>query len=598
MDGGVASAQARLLLSREDAALAPVPALPVELKHFENLDRLLHAFQARATAGISSTAVAAAWGDWLAHLANAPGKQLELANQAAADALQLALFAQRAPFDTSAQPFPEPRRHRFDDERWQQWPFVVYAQNFLALERFWQTATCDVRGATRQHLDVVNFMMNQHLNRYSPMNTPWANPEVIEHTLAESGANLARGSALFAEDVERLLAGRPEPGTEDWRVGDNLAITPGHVVYRNDLIELIQYEPTTEKVRAEPVLVVPAWIMKYYILDLQPENSLIRHLVGEGFTVFAISWKNPDRGDADLGLGDYRRAGVMAALDAVQRVVPDQKIHGCGYCLGGTLLAIAAAAMARDGDDRLQSITLLAGQTDFSEAGELMVFIDESELAYLEDMMWDQGYLDSAQMAGAFQLLRSHELIWSRMVREYLLGRRSPVSDMMAWNADGTRMPAKMHTQYLRDLFLDNRLSRGRYAVEGRPVALTDLRAPLFAVGTEHDHIAPWVSVYKVRLLTVVDFTFALASGGHNTGIVAAPGNPKASHRLGHAPADAPYVPPEAWAEQAERRDGSWWPAWFAWLHAHSGDWTAPPTMGAEGFVPLEPAPGRYVRMP
>jgi polyhydroxyalkanoate synthase len=595
MDAGARRAQAFAALSREDTL---VNGAPVELQHFENVDRLLHAFQARATAGISATAVAAAWGDWAAHLANAPGKQLELVNQAAADAVQVWLFAQRAPFDSGTPPFPEPRRHRFNDEAWQAWPFVVYAQAFLAMERFWQAATCDVRGATRQHLRVVNFMMNQHLNRYSPMNQPWANPEVIQRTLEEGGVNLLRGAGLFFEDVERTLANRPKPGTEKWRVGDNLAVTPGHVVFRNDLIELIQYTPTTEEVRAEPVLIVPAWIMKYYILDLQPENSLIRHLVGQGFTVFAISWKNPGREDAGLGLGDYRRAGVMAALEMVERIVPGRRVHACGYCLGGTLLAVAAAAMARDGDRRLATITLLAGQTDFTEAGELMVFIDESELAYLEDMMWDQGYLDSTQMAGAFQLLRSHELIWSRMVREYLLGRRAPVSDMMAWNADGTRMPAKMHTQYLRDLFLDNRLSRGRYAVEGRPVALTDLRAPLFAVGTERDHIAPWVSVYKVRLLTVVDFTFALASGGHNTGIVAAPGNPKASHRLGHAPEDAPYVPPEAWAEQAERHDGSWWPAWFAWLHRQSGAWTEPPAMGADGFPPLEAAPGRYVRMP
>ena len=570
---------------------------PFELQHFENVDRLLHAFQARLTAGISATAVAAAWGDWLAHLANAPGKQLELANQAATDGVQLALFAQRAAVDPTSRPFPEPRRHRFDDEAWQSWPFVVHAQAFLALERFWQTATCDVRGATRQHLNVVNFMTNQHLNRYSPMNTPWANPEVIQTTLQEAGLNLWRGASLFTEDVERSLADRPKAGMEAWRVGENLAITPGRVVYRNDLIELIQYAPTTGQVRPEPVLIVPAWIMKYYILDLQPENSLIRHLVGEGFTVFTISWKNPGREDADLGLGDYRRAGVMAALDAVRRIVPDRKVHACGYCLGGTLLAIAAAAMARDGDDRLATITLLAGQTDFSEAGELMVFIDESELAYLEDMMWDQGYLSSEQMAGAFQLLRSHELIWSRLVREYLLGRRTPVSDMMAWNADGTRMPAKMHTQYLRDLFLDNRLSRGRYAVDGRPVALTDLRAPMFVVGTEHDHIAPWQSVYKVRLLTVVDFTFALASGGHNSGIVAEPGNPKASYRLGHAEEGAAYTPPEAWIEQADRFDGSWWPAWFAWLHEESGAWVEPPTLGTETLPPTDAAPGRYVRM-
>jgi len=585
-------------------ATPPVPRDRGEefVHRLDNFDRLLHAAQARLTASISPAAVQAARMDWWAHFLNAPGLQLSLAQKAAVDAFRIGLYALRAATGRDGEPFALSGNHdrRFAAPQWRTFPFNVMAESFLAVQNWWDTATHALRGPTRQHTRQMAFMRRQLLDTLAPSNFPWTNPEVIERTVAEQGQNLVRGLTYLVEDFERRIAGQPPVGSEAWRVGENLAITPGQVIHRNELMELIQYVPSTDRVRPEPILIVPAWIMKYYVLDLRPENSLVKYLVDQGHTVFCISWKNPEAKDRETSLDDYRRLGVEKALEVIGAVTGQRRVHACGYCLGGTLLAIAVAKLARDGDDRIASMTLLAAQTDFSEAGELMLFIDENELAYLEDMMWDQGYLDTSQMAGAFQMLRSADLIWSRMVRQYLLGEREPMTDLMAWNADGTRMPARMHSQYLRDLFLDNRLSRGRYAVEGRPVALTDIRCPIFAVGTETDHIAPWQSVYKIRLLTDTEVTFVLTSGGHNAGIVSPPTRTDRRHRIMTMAADEPYTPPDLWAVQAPVRQGSWWPAWQAWLAERSGAPVPPPPMGApeKGYPPLLPAPGCYVLQP
>ena len=582
------------------APARPFPEPPhADLPSFETLNQMARAMTARMTQGVSPHAQYAAWFDWLSHLARAPGRQLELWLLALISGARLLRFAANRGEDAANLPFP-PREsdRRFDSPAWGRMPYVFWQQVFLAQEAWWRSATREVRGTSSKNAARVSFMAHQLLDVMSPSNVPWLNPVIIERTIADSGANLVRGASNLVEDLIGAIALEPPRSADGFHVGEDIAATPGEIVYRNDLIELIQYRPTTNEVIAEPVLIVPAWIMKYYVLDLLPERSVVRYLVDRGFTVFMISWRNPTAADRDLAFDTYRTSGVMAALDVVNAVVPGRMIHACGYCLGGTLLAIAAAAMARDGDDRLATVTLLAAQTDFSEAGELMLFVDESQVAFLEDMMWDQGVLDTRQMAAAFRALRSNDLVWSKMTREYLLGERDATTDLTAWNADQTRMPYRMHSQYLRGLFLENRLTAGRYAVEGRVIALKDLRNPMFVVGTETDHIAPWRSVYKIHLFTDNELTFVLTNGGHNAGVVSEPGHGGRRYHVATRRPGARYVDSETWLAAAAARKGSWWPEWAAWLESRSGVGRGPPpTMGApsHGLAPLAAAPGLYV---
>ena len=304
-----------------------------------------------------------------------------------------------------------------------------------------------------------------------------------------------------------------------------------------------------------------------------------------------ISWKNPDANDRDLSMEDYRKLGIMDALDAITAITGAPQVNAVGYCLGGTLLSIAAAAMARDGDQRLASMSLFASQVDFKEPGELSLFIDDSQIAFLEATMWEQGYLDTKQMAGAFQLLRSKDLIWSRRLNQYLLGLPEQKNDLMAWNADTTRMPYKMHSEYLHSLFLENNLAQGRYRVDGMPIALTDIRVPIFSVGTLTDHVAPWRSAFKIHLLTDTEVTFLLTTGGHNAGVVSPPGRPNRSYQMTTRNHHEPYVDPDVWQSTSPRHQGSWWPAWERWLSERSGKRAARPPQGA----PLCDAPGTYV---
>jgi polyhydroxyalkanoate synthase subunit PhaC len=593
--------QRRAVVLSEPRAQAASETRGGQLPETYQADRAFHAMLARLTGGISPVALSLAYIDWASHLAAAPQQQMQIAQDAWRSAGQFVEAALHY-FSPSQRPWslikPQPQDRRFIKPEWEIPPFNLLAQAFLLKEQWWQTATTGIRGVAPQNEAIVEFSVRQVLDMLAPSNFAATNPEVLQHAFRSGGENFVFGWQNWYSDwIGLMAAGRRPVGDQDFVVGKNVATSRGKVVFRNELIELIQYYPTTGKVHPEPILIVPAWIMKYYILDLSPENSLVKYLTGEGFTVFMISWRNPGAGDRDIALDDYRTLGVEAALATIGSIVPRRQIHALGYCLGGTLLSIAAAAMARDGDDRLKSITLLAAQTDFTEAGELTLFINESQVAFLEDMMWERGVLDTTQMAGAFQLLRPNDLIWSKLTRDYLMGERAPPSDLMAWNADATRLPYRMHSEYLRKLFLNNDLAEGRYLVDGKPISLSDIHAPMFVVGTVRDHVAPWRSTYKIHYQVDADVTYLLTSGGHNAGIVAPPSEPRHSYQIKTKAMDTPYIGPDEWLKAATHVEGSWWLEWTKWLAAQSGEPCDPPRMGIEHAdgLSLPNAPGDYL---
>jgi polyhydroxyalkanoate synthase len=538
-----------------------------------------------------------AWEDWAFHLMLSGGKQIELCEMVWEAASSL-FHPRLEPEATISEIGPKSDDRRFRDPCWKRPPFSLLAQAQLASEAQWHAATRDIPGMGRYHAKRVDFLGSFMLNALAPVNFAWTNPAVLDAAWRTAGANFAAGASLLAEDIARLARGKQLKGLEEFKIGENIALTEGKVVFRNELMELIQYAPTTPQVREEPLLIVPAWIMKYYVLDLSPANSLVHYLVDQGFTVFMISWKNPGAELRDTSFEDYRSKGVMTAIDTIGEIVPCRKLHAVGYCLGGTILAIAAAAMDRDHDERLASLSLLAAQTDFEEAGELMLFIDESQLALLEDMMHVQGFLDTRQMAGAFSVLRANEMIFSQFVERYLLGQPRTPTDLDAWLADATRMPARMHNEYLRQLFLDNSFAHGNYLVDGRAVALKDIKTPLFTLGAERDHIAPWRSVYKVELYSSADTEFILTGGGHNSSVVSPPGKTGAYYRISTCDASDRYVDPDTWLASASQKQGSWWPEWVHWLDAHSSSVRVTPSFlsNATGGLPsYGPAPGSYV---
>ncbi|WP_313076584.1 alpha/beta fold hydrolase [Melaminivora sp.] len=576
------------------------------------LDASVHGQMARAFSGLSPVALALAHADWALHLLASPGRQSVLAQRAA----ELSLQAWRNLGAPAAGDAPADKDARFADAGWSQWPFNAMKEGYKAMDAWWREAAQQEDGVSRHHQHMVNFFTGQALDALSPSNWLATNPEALRAARETQGRSLQEGLQLYLQDMREQLGAHPgTPGEQleplEYAVGERVAATPGKVVFRNHLIELIRYSPSTAKVHPEPVLIVPSCIMKYYILDLSPHNSMVKYLVDQGHTVFIVSWRNPDAEDRDLKMQDYLSTGVLAAMAAAKASSGAERLHTVGYCLGGTFLAIAAAALGRIARRKkgqrtakeealipadmpeLASVILLAAQTDFSEPGELGVFIDEAQLATLRQAMNERGYLSGKQMGGSFQFLASRSLVWSRNTRRYLLGEDDASFDLMSWNADTTRLPARMHSEYLTALFLNNALASGQYRFAGSTVALMDINVPMMVVATTRDHVSPWKSVYKIHLQTDTHVTFVLAEGGHNAGIVSEPGRPRRSYQVASVEDNTGWIDPDEWKAQTPVLPGSWWEAMHAWISERSGKPVpAKPIPAAQALCD---APGTYV---
>ena len=500
----------------------------------------------------------------------------------------------------SAEPAIEPERsdRRFRDPAWddnQLFDFVK--QSYLLSARWLQSTVRDVDGLDEQTAKKVDFYTRQFVDAMAPSNFVMTNPEVLRTTLESGGENLVRGLENLLDDLDRGK-GRLAISMTDYdafEVGENIAVTPGKVVYQNELMQLIQYEPTTEQVYKRPLLIIPPWINKFYILDLRQKNSFVKWAVDEGFTVFIISWVNPDERLARKSFEDYMTEGPLATLDAIEQATGEASVNAIGYCLGGTLLACTLAYMADKGDDRIKAATFFTTMADFSEAGELGVFIDEEQLSFLEDKMSRKGYLEGADMATTFNMLRANDLIWSFVVNNYLLGKDPFPFDLLYWNSDSTRMPAAMHSFYLRRMYQENKLIEpGGITLKGVPIDLGKIKQPCFVLATKEDHIAPWKSGYALTRLTGGPVKFVLAASGHIAGVV----NPPAANKYNYWINSRNPKDPDKWFEGAKAHDGSWWPEWKKWLLQKSGTATVPARKPGDGkLTPIEAAPGSYVKV-
>ena len=486
---------------------------------------------------------------------------------------------------------------RFKDDAWKDSEvFDFIKQSYLLSARYVQDVVTHVDGLDKKTAQKVDFYSRQFCDAMSPSNFLLTNPEVLRRTAETGGENLLKGLNNLLADLENGKGKLRIKMTdmEAFRLGENIGVSPGKVVYQNELMQLIQYSPATETVLKRPLLIGPPWINKFYILDLRPRNSLVRWAVSQGHTVFVISWVNPDAKLAEKGFEDYMHQGYLAALDAIEKATGEREVNAIGYCLGGTLLASTLAYMAAKKDDRIKSATFFVALTDFEEAGELGVFIDEEQLTSLEDKMNKRGFLEGSEMATTFNMLRANDLIWSFVVNNYLLGNDPFPFDLLYWNADSTRMPARMHSFYLRKMYQENLLSQpGGITLSGVPIDLRKVKVPAYFLSTREDHIAPWKSTYKGTQLLGGSKRFVLAASGHIAGVVNPPEGGKYSHWINEGlPPD-----PDAWFKGATEIAGSWWPDWHRWVSALANERVPARVPGDGKLKPIEDAPGSYVQV-
>jgi polyhydroxyalkanoate synthase subunit PhaC len=490
---------------------------------------------------------------------------------------------------------PAPGDRRFKDAAWQESTLFDYIkQSYLLSARWLQSTVREVDGLDDKTARKIDFYTRQFVDAMAPSNFVLTNPEVLRATIDSGGENLVNGLKHVLEDLDRgkgrLMIRMTD--LEAFKVGGNIAVTPGKVVYQNDLMQLIQYVPTTEKVHRRPLLIIPPWINKYYILDLRPDNSFVKWAVSQGHTVFVISWVNPDETLAQKKFDDYMREGPLAALDAMEKATGEREANVIGYCLGGTLLASTLAYMAVKGDDRFKSATYFVTMTDFAEAGELSVFIDEEQLTSLEGRMKEHGYLEGSDMATTFNMLRANDLIWSFVVNNYLLGKEPFPFDLLYWNSDSTRMPAAMHAYYLRNMYQDNKLVEPNALIlAGVPIDLRKIKTPAFLLSTKEDHIAPWKSTYAATQIYQGPIKFVLSASGHIAGVI----NPPGKSKYGHWENAKLPKSPDDWFAGAKYVDGSWWPTWEKWVGKYAGDEVDARQPGDAKLKVIEDAPGSYV---
>jgi len=491
---------------------------------------------------------------------------------------------------------PNAGDRRFKDNAWTENAVFDYIkQSYLLTARWMQATVKQVDGLDDKTAKKIDFYTRQFVDAIAPSNFVLTNPEVLRTTIETGGENLVKGLDNLLKDLERgkgrLLIKMTD--LEKFKVGVNIAVTPGQVIYQNDLIQLIQYEPTTSTVKRRPLLIIPPWINKFYILDLRPENSFIRWAVSQGHTVFVVSWVNPEEKLAQKTFEDYMSEGLLAALDAIEQATGEREANVIGYCLGGTLLAATLAYMkAKGNDDRIKSATYFVALVDFKEAGELSVFIDEEQLHFLEERMREHGYLEGSDMATTFNMLRANDLIWSFVVNNYLLGKEPFPFDLLYWNSDSTRMPAAMHSFYLRNMYQANKLVvPGGISLGGVPIDVSTITTPSFLLSTREDHIAPWKSTYAATQLYRGPVKFVLAASGHIAGVVNAPGKSKYGHWEN---AKNPATPDE-WLASATQYPDSWWPAWEKWVGKYGGGEVPARKPGDGKLKPIEKAPGSYV---